>query len=102
RGFLLFNVTLMIFGGMLLILADYAEKQLPSFVNVEGWQWVFVLAHGGGEALVVASILALSVDEYLKRRLAKELSEEVIDRTSTYLMSFDLPRELQDDIDHLC
>jgi hypothetical protein len=45
-------------------------------------------------ALVVASVLALSVDVYLKARLLKE----VMRHTARYLIGYELPAEIQDRI----
>jgi hypothetical protein len=51
-------------------------------------------AHSLGDALVVAAILALTVDFYLKDRVLREVSSDV----SKYLVGYRLPGEVQDRI----
>jgi hypothetical protein len=52
------------------------------------------LAVSVSHALMVAGILALTVDRYVKHRLLKELATDV----SKYLIGYELPREVQDRI----
>jgi hypothetical protein len=51
-------------------------------------------AHSLGDALIIASILAISVDFYLKDRVLREVSSDV----SKYLVGYRLPGEVQDRI----
>jgi hypothetical protein len=51
-------------------------------------------AHSLGHALVIAAILAITVDVYLKERVLREVSSDV----SKYLIGYRLPEEVQDRI----
>jgi hypothetical protein len=50
--------------------------------------------HSIGEALVIAATLAITVDKYLKRRLVKELLQNVFH----FVIGYDLPAEARDRI----
>jgi hypothetical protein len=102
RLFQVLNILLLAAGVTFLLGAEVLLRHLPEKFEFFISEPAVALAHGLGDAFVIAAILALSVDSYLKRHLAKELAEEVIDRSSTYLMSFGLPRKIQDDVNHLC
>jgi len=52
------------------------------------------LAVSVAHALVIAGILALTVDGYLKARLLKEVMQD----TAKYLIGYELPAEIQDRI----
>lgn len=59
------------------------------------WLWLpHELVEEVGKALVVAAILAGSVDIYLKRRLAEDFARDV----SPFIEGFGLPKEFQDEI----
>jgi hypothetical protein len=51
-------------------------------------------AHSFGDALIIAAILAITVDFYLKDRVLREVSSDV----SKYLVGYRLPGEVQDRI----
>jgi hypothetical protein len=102
KAFYTANAAALLGGVLCVVFAAATGKNLPASYTVQIGEPVKVILNGIGEALVVAAVLAFSVDSYLKTRLTEEVSNKVIDRTSTYLMSFELPRAIQDDVDHLC
>lgn len=51
-------------------------------------------AHSFGDALIIAAILSITVDVYLKERVLKEVSSDV----SKYLIGYRLPEAVQDRI----
>lgn len=51
-----------------------------------------------GEAFIVASFLAGSVDLYLKSRLAKEVVKDI----SPFLMAYHIPETLRDEVSEIC
>lgn len=51
-------------------------------------------AHSLGDALIISSVLAVSVDLYLKERVLREVSSDV----SKYLVGYRLPEEVQNRI----
>jgi hypothetical protein len=50
-----------------------------------------------GDALIIAGLLAMTVDRFLKARFLREMSTDV----AKYLIGYSLPRELQDRIQEL-
>lgn len=60
---------------------------VPPYANPE-------LAHSLGDALVIAAILSLTVDQYVKWRVLREVTSDV----SKYLIGYRLPEQLQDRI----
>ena len=52
------------------------------------------LFHGLGEALVIAVLLAVTVDAYVKNRLTREIVKEV----SPFIMGSDLPQEMRNEV----
>lgn len=52
------------------------------------------LARAFGEALLIAGFIAITVDQYVKRRLLWETSHDI----SKYLIGYNLPTEIQDQI----
>src|SRR6266478_887173 len=59
--------------------------------------WIFPgqeLAKGLGEALFIAGFLAMTVDQYVKKKMVREASFDV----SKYLIGYELPPEAQDRI----
>jgi hypothetical protein len=60
---------------------------VPPFVNPE-------LTHSLGDALVIAAILSLTVDQYVKWRVLREVTSDI----SKYLIGYRLPEQLQDRI----
>src|SRR5437870_4022226 len=55
------------------------------------------LLRGFGEALLIAGFIAATVDQYVKRRLLWETSHDI----SKYLIGYNLPPEIQDQIREL-
>ncbi len=83
-----FTVVGSLVGGVVaLVLGDFYSQHIIS---------------GAGEALVIAGILALSVDSYLKAHLTKEVTEEVIRNVSPHLMGAELPKVLREEVHALC
>jgi hypothetical protein len=62
-------------------------QAVPPFFNPE-------LAHSLGHALVIAAILSLTVDQYVKWRVLREVTSDI----SKYLIGYRLPEQLQDRI----
>lgn len=60
---------------------------VPPFFNRE-------LAHSLADALVIAAILSLTVDQYVKWRVLREVTSDI----SKYLIGYRLPEQLQDRI----
>jgi hypothetical protein len=97
------RVSMLIAFGVLCILAHEMldEPTLKKYLVSGGAHIVHValsVIGTTGEAALVAGVLALTVDLYLKRRLTQEITQDV----SAYVMSRALPRELQDEVDSFC
>ena len=78
--------------GLVLLLLPL-EKELPFTNIIEVAKDVRV---GLAEALIIAVFLALTVDQYVKRRL----TEEVVRNVSSYMMVSELPQTLRQECQH--
>jgi hypothetical protein len=88
RDFFLFIALMLIVGLMLLI----GLRWCPA-------EWVVrrILIGGVGEALIVAALLALTVDKYIKSDLIREASKDV----HKYLVGYHLPEEMKERIQEM-
>jgi hypothetical protein len=97
------RVAYLIFIGLLLVAVHaFLDERLLSRYFIEGAARLLNVTFGMigavGEAALVAGLLALTVDMYLKRRLMQEITQDA----STFFLSMGLPRELQEEVDALC
>lgn len=80
----------------------YRVSRIPAWVSgivllllsVTGFRW-FVYSQWMGalfEALLIAGILCISVDPFLKRQLLREVNQELF----VHLVGYDLPQEIKD------
>jgi hypothetical protein len=97
------RVTALIAVGFIFVVAHTVldEALLRQFLIPRAARLLYVflgIVGAIGEAALVAGLLALTVDIYLKRRLTQEITQDV----SAYVMSRALPRELQDEVDAFC
>src|SRR5436305_9061985 len=94
------TVLLLLLAGVVLFIPEVIFRQVEDLVTIKFRAGVEVgvgLLASIAEAFVVAALLAISVDSYLKKTLVDDLSSKVIDKSSTYLMSFGMPRDLQNE-----
>lgn len=66
------------------------------FPSAGDWHFLAQLGGGLGEALTIAVFLALTVDTYVKHRLAKEIAKDVSPYIATALLPSKLRSEIRD------
>jgi hypothetical protein len=95
-------IILDVIGFILIAAAEVIDQKLLQEYLVSGAaktvHAILGVLGASGEAALVAGLLAVTVDLYLKRRLTEEITEDV----SAYVMSRALPRLLQDEVDSFC
>ena len=105
------TVALILLGGVIVVLLLSRSRQhdIWSFratvlsLLVLGVMLLFIqlpyvdqaFTHSLGDALIIASVLAFTVDFYLKERVLREVSSDV----SKYLVGYRLPEEVQNRIE---
>ena len=88
KEFGLFILTMVVVGLLSLISLRWLS---------EGWVIRRIIAGSVGDALLVAALLAVTVDRYIKSDLIREASKDV----HKYLVGYHLPEELKERIQEM-